>query len=426
MGKETFSRIYSAWIVVPVLAVFGWATTRNDKELRDQAQAWLRAYWAYATLSAFPVQARFKFDSPGRVWTGYTMTTAGSRSWERDKVDGKPIGSPYHIDGWGLNWMFYRALNGPGSHLANAPSGWDDYHPPIFNKLQEWNGPLNWSGLTDEDRTSLLALLHNPSDRAKLDYALNLVRGKKLTAFFKMYRFSDGSATITDNFSGLSGATAPLYGFAVDSGGNIGVLSVDPGARPTAGWPGAIGPGRAFVDLEARVATAKRDSGEQLDILAIPKMDLPKGKLVYEIWFQPNEEPLLKTFNGNSVDFPKPSDPVIVPPTDKPPVDKPTQENKDFFVQVGGNKKSVLNGFNLSPKRIEDLGHNLIRQTVLNWELVTKYMNGDTENLLMKKVHIAVAGIFGVVNILGQYLIDQDISKLEAAKKGLRDILNKL
>lgn len=416
MGKEPFSRIYSAWIVVPVLAVFGWATTHNDQILRSAAQAWLRAYWSYATLSAFPVQAKFKFDSPGRVWTGYTMTTAGARSWERDKVDGKPIGSPYHIDGWGMNWMLYRALNGPSSHLANPPAGWDNYHPPIFKKLHQWNGDLSWSGLTDEDRTNLLGLLNNPTDRSKFDYAVNLIKGKRTTGFFKMYRFEDGAATIVDNPSGLSGATAPLYGYTVDNGGNIGVLSVDPGARPGVGWPGAVGAGHSFVDLNARVATATRDSGEKLDQLAFPRMELPKGKLLYEIWFEPGREVVVKSFNGSTVTTP--SNPTV-PTTPTTPV------STDFFKQVGGNGKTVFNSFNLAPKSVADLGGNLRNLQTLQWELVSKYMNPNTTDMLAKKAWTVLAGIGGINDMLGKAL-QGDSSKIDEIRKGLRDIANQI
>lgn len=422
MGKEPFSRIYSGWIATPVLVVHTEALKRNDTEIINKTRAWLKAFWSYLTLSAFPTHSIFKFIFPGKVWPGVTCTTVGARSWERAREgNGPPVGHPYHVDGWALNWILHRVLFGKNSADSNPPKDWDDYYPSILDALER-NSPDGWHGLSQEDINNLRLVLSDPGNNKKaVEYAIGLISNFKPMAEFRFYRFSNGSATIMPTF-GVSNATAPLYGFATDSSGNISVLSCDPGARPTAGWPGAVSPGVVTIDLLGRKATVKRVNGDKLDILAIPEMPLPSGELIYEIHVGNPNSAKLVTFNGQNIS--NPTVPVNPQPgNNNPPVN---QGNDDFFISQVGNSKIIFNKFNLHPKNVMNLGDNLRNIQTLAWEVVTRFMNKNTSDPVYSKVYIVLTGVFGIINMCGEALRTKNTSWIDNIRKGLRDISNQI
>jgi hypothetical protein len=426
-GKEPFSRIYSAWIIIPVVAVFKFAEERRDMKLQEEAQSWLKAAWTHLAFSAYPVRHVFKYFRPGMQWRGFALSAAGARSWERERVDGgPPIGNPYHIDGWALDWILYRALNGIQED-SRPVSGWDDYHLTILNTLESKKGE-HWSGLSFQDAETLNSVIRNPSIE-NVNYGLNLVKNYKPMAEFRFYRFENGACTIMPRF-GVSNATAPLYGKSVYRDGTIGLLSCDPGARPTAGWPNAVSPGEVTLDLNTRVATVKRLTGEQLDVLAIPEMKLPDGELIFEIVCGGEYTAQLVKFKNQVVTPPNtdtPTDPNTKP--DIPNIENPEEIRKQFY-----NKNGAVDSFKLArsvasvrtPKDTKEVGQNIVKLSTVFWDTCSKFMNSNIQASDYKRAYEAYSGLVSMVSMCGQFLITGNKEHLDNIKKGLMDVYGKI
>ena len=411
MGKEPGSRIYSGWIGFPVVCVYNKALDRNDQELANKCQNWLKAFWSYLALSSYPVQATFEFFQEGKKWRGYTSTFCGARSWERERNEaGEPVGIPFHIDAWALNWILFRVLNGNGDGNSFPLQGWDGYYDVLIAKLEEKRKDT-WHGLSSIDQEHLKKVIHSPKEsKTSIEYALNLIKNYKTICQFRFFRFSDGAATIMPNFK-VSGATAPLYGFRVLDSGEIAVLSCDPGARPTPGWPGAVSPGRASVDLNHRLVKAERLTLEKLDDLSISQMALPVGEIIYEVLVGEDKEPQL-TFLGKSSTVPNPN-PNPVPN----PIPVPNPGN-DFFIALGPVGKTVFNVFNLNPKSLVDIGNTLQNIQELTYHLALKFLSAATTDRYYKKIHETIAGIFAIIKLCGEALKTRDESRIEKIKRG--------
>lgn len=421
MGKEPFSRIYSAWIVLPVCCVYVTAKQNGDKELEKSARAWLRCFWSVASLSSAPVSSVSQWYEKGRRWHGYAQTMVGARSWEREKNENRePVGIPHHVDQWPFDWILYRIINGKDSdHNASPWGSWCEWEMEIITKLESMDEM--WHGLTQTDRDNMKNVIVSPSiSNAKKLFPY--VKDYGFMDSFRILKFSTGTAFVLQKAQIISGATAPLYACVANhDNGILSWLPIDPGARPTAGWPGAVKFGKCDVDLKNRKLFAYREPKEDLDVLATGHnvyrkdkqtnvLDLPSGELIYDITL--DKTGIRLTDSDIVSDNPsKPIDPNI----------HPDAGGKIVLLHTNDNiPQSVLNAFVRSPRSITDILTNLRQFGPIMWESVVKRLPTPSEggSDSYRKAYHVITTLPPLFVLAGTYLV----SGQESDRKAIKDV----
>lgn len=320
MGKEPFSRIYSHWMAYPVMYV-GWhAHRRNDTELMDRANAWLRAFWTYLCIAGVDHDQVNQFDN-NRTFPSIATSFCGARSFERgdDAQGNKHRGSPYHVDSWITGCLLKRALFG-----ANFPTGWFEDAREELRAME--NASYNWSGLKEDEKQTLIRILRNQIGPAEIASIRAWIGPYRTLPTFRLIRTAAGVTLYMEKLvdTGTSGATAPIYGCYTSASGEQQWLAPDNGFRPAGELARtAVSFGGTAV-RDGRVYATRGDGKvfkENTESLkhSIP---LPAGAPILDLRFGPGGLEVLAPHSGSQPD-PNPAGPPdpVLPPDPLRPLD---------------------------------------------------------------------------------------------------------